>query len=312
MQFVNSIVKDVERYIKPQGIKILSLIGLYYVTNRAFSAINYFVKTFCYLRHNLPQRYGPGSWALVTGAARGIGAAFAHELAAQGFNLVLIDFNEDLLKETEASVKTRFPEIKTKTFLYNFSNAWNPGFFDSILKDVEGLDISILVNNVGRGVPPGPFKNAPENLIVDCIAINTLPMAILTHRFMQKMTQREKRSAIINLSSTTSTFPVPMLATYCSTKAFVDSLSRATEREARGKIDIMAVRPCEVSTDMIKNPPIKGFVISPTALAQSVLGKLGRFTETNGHWRHELKDLLKKSHLLRELAVLSFLKQYNK
>jgi len=311
MQYINNFLGDLEKFIRPQGIKILSLLGLYYVASRSFRMINSFVNNFCYLRYNLPQRYGEGSWAFITGAARGIGAAFAYELAKLGFNLILIDINEDLLKKTELFIKEQFPKVHTKFFIVDFSNAWQENFFENLLTSVEGLDISILINNVGRGVPPGPFYKAPEKEVIDAIAVNTLPMAILTHRFIPVMMKREKKSAIINLASTTATFPVPMLATYCSTKAFVDTMSRAIEREVRGKIDVLSVRPSEVSTDMIKTPPIGGFVISPTSLAQAVLGKVGKFTDTNGHWRHEVKSWLKHSSLLREMAVNSFLKKFN-
>lgn len=285
---INKAYSLAESYIKPQGIKILSIVGLFTLASGSLCALLSLRRTFLPFSHNLAKRYGPGSWALITGGAQGIGAAYAIELASRGFNLVLIDFNEQKLTETVTHIKAEYPQVQVKAIICDFSKSLQEGFFDSIMEKISGLDISVLVNNVGTNVMPCPVYKLPEEDVLKIITINIIPLTILTRRLIPQMLKRPERSAIINMSSIAGTFPLPWSETYSATKAYIDFFTRSIERDVNHKIDMLSVRPCAVSTPLTGNPKVGGFVISTRNITQSALSKLGTVPYTFAHWRHEI------------------------
>jgi len=309
MELVNRATSQLERYIRPQGLKILCLIGLAYVASKSLGAVSSFFRTFVHFGKNLPQRYGPGSWALITGGANGIGAAFAGELAAKGFNLILLDIDETNLALTATKITTQFPTVLVKTIICDFSKVWQENFLDFLDTEIEGLDVSVLINNVGRGCGVGPIYNTIEKQVVDTVAVNLLAMTLFTRKLIPRMLKRPQRSAIINIASVSALYPFPNItAIYGATKAYVDILSRSVSEEVGDKIDVLSVRPSEVSTAMIRHPPLNAYTIAPISVATSVLKKLGSVTTTSGHWRHEIKTWFGHSGLLRRYSMNNFIK----
>lgn len=77
-------------------------------------------------------------------------------------------------------------------------------------------------------------------------------MTFLTHYIIPKFLKREKRSAIINLSSVAGEYPIPFISTYSATKAYNDFLTQAIQMEYSYKIDILSVRPMYVETGLSK------------------------------------------------------------
>ena len=304
MQYVDQTIRTLETYIKPQGVNILSLLGLYYATSTALSALRSFSRTFLLFPHNLPQRYGAGSWALITGGAGGLGAAFAERLAGLGFNIILIDKDEINIAATALTIEGKFSKIQVKTIVTDFTKSFEPGFYDNLLKDVEDLDISILVNNVGTGGGFGSFAKIPEDAILRGLAVNVGTMTILSRRLIPKMLQRSNRSAIINLSSYVYLRPMSFIPIYSSTKAYVDTLSRMIEEDVRHKIDVITARPHVVSTALAGNPEVGGYVISPAVAIDAILGKVGRTPYAHGHWKHETVCWLSRSDWFTKYVIL--------
>jgi len=304
MEILNRLTTQLERYIRPQGLKILSLIGLAYLTTKSLGAISSFWRTFVYFGHNLPQRYGAGSWALITGGAQGIGAAFALQLASKGFNIILVDINETNMALTATNITTQYPTVLVKTIVCDFSKTWQEGFLNFLDEEITGLDISILVNNVGRLCGVGPVHSYVEKDVVDTVAVNILPMTLLSRRIVPSMLKRPQRSAIINISSAVALYPWPILApVYGATKAYIDILSRSVSEEVGDKIDVISVRPSGVSTALLGNPPLNSFIIAPVSVATSVLKQIGNVNATSGHWRHEIRDWIYRSAYLRKRSV---------
>ena len=303
MDYVDQVLKTAETYIKPQGVKILSLVGLLYATTTAFSLLRSFSRTFLLFGHNLPQRYGPGSWAVITGAGRGIGAAFAEKLGSLGFNLVLIDIDEVNLAALALTIESKFPKVQVKTVAVNFADSFQEGFYDNLLKNIEGLDVSLLVNNVGVLTPAAPFSLASEVAMLNAIKVNTVPMTILSRRLIPSMLKRANRSGIINLSSVAAVLPSYIIPVYSATKAYVDTLSRMIDEDVREKIDVISVRPDAVSTQMLRLPKVGGYIMSSEAVANAVLGKIGRISYAHGHWRHEVRAWLGRNPTLNRYLV---------
>ena len=88
-----------------------------------------------------------GNWALVTGASSGIGEEFTRQLAAAGFNLVLLARRENRLHDLASELKQAHG-IQTRIAVIDLTD---PNFMDSLCPQIEDLEISLLVNNAGRG-----------------------------------------------------------------------------------------------------------------------------------------------------------------
>lgn len=101
------------------------------------------------------------------------------------------------------------------------------------------------------------------------------------------MLKRERKSAIINVSSFTAEHPVPYVSNYSATKAFMDSFSKAIELEYSTSIDVLSLRPMMVESQMSKQPA-SFTVASRSQCARSAIAILGVDYETNGYWVHRL------------------------
>jgi 17beta-estradiol 17-dehydrogenase / very-long-chain 3-oxoacyl-CoA reductase len=77
-------------------------------------------------------------------------------------------------------------------------------------------------------------------------------MTLMTHWLVPKMLKREKRSAIVNLSSVAGEYPLPFISVYSATKAYNDFFSQSIEMEYSQKIDILSVKPLYVESNMSK------------------------------------------------------------
>lgn len=105
----------------------------------------------------LTDRYGRGSWAVVTGGSDGIGLAMCKELALRHFNIVIIARNERKMAEAAAEIKLLYPKTEVKTITFDFTQtkeSHSVGEYQSgIVDKLSGMDVSILINNAGFMVP---------------------------------------------------------------------------------------------------------------------------------------------------------------
>jgi 17beta-estradiol 17-dehydrogenase / very-long-chain 3-oxoacyl-CoA reductase len=136
------------------------------------------------------DRYGPKGtvWALVTGATDGIGKAIVFELAARGFNVVLVSRSIDKLSATAKEIKEKNPGVQTRTLVMDFTEDTSMSAYQSLAKRVNDIDIGVLVNNVGVAVP---FENTPQSTYKE-IACNCYPIVLLTQQLIVKMEERFK------------------------------------------------------------------------------------------------------------------------
>jgi short-subunit dehydrogenase len=116
-------------------------------------------------------------------------------------------------------------------------------------------------------------------------------MTFLSHFLIPKFLSRERRSAIINLSSVAGENPIPFISTYSATKAYNDFFSQATQMEYAYKIDILSVRPMYVETGLSKMEK-SCTVASARECVQAVLKYIGVDYETNGFYMHRFLSYL--------------------
>lgn len=169
-----------------------------------------------------------GARALVTGASSGIGAAFARALAARGEALVLVARREDRLRELARELGG---EDKAHVVVLDLARPEAGQRLDDELAR-RGVTVSLLVNNAGVG-HTGRFVEEPLDRALGMIDLNARATVELTRRFLPPMVERG-RGAIVNVVSTSAFQPVPYLAVYAASKAFLLSFTEGIADELRG------------------------------------------------------------------------------
>jgi short-subunit dehydrogenase len=170
--------------------------------------------------------------ALITGASSGIGYELSKLFAARadGTHLVLVARNEQRLNEI-ASDLTQTYGVRVTVLAKDLSDPAAPGEIFAALQ-ARSIDVDILVNNAGFGTY-GPFAEIDLAEELRMLQVNVVSLTHLTKLFLPGMIER-RSGYILNVGSTGSFAPGPLMAAYCATKAYVLSLSEAISEEVRG------------------------------------------------------------------------------
>lgn len=232
-----------------------------------------------------------GKWAVVTGATDGIGKSYAEELARRGFAMMLISRSQDKLDDVARSLEEQF-RVETKTVAVDFGQS---DIYPKIEAGLAGLEIGVLVNNVGISYPyPEYFLHIPDldNFITNMINVNITSVCQMTRLVLPRMAERSK-GVILNISSASGMYPLPLLTVYSSSKAFVDFFSRGLQEEYRRQgIIIQSVLPFFVATKMtrIRKPTLDK--PTPERYVAAELNTVGLQSQTNGYFPHAVMGWL--------------------
>ena len=241
------------------------------------------------------QKYGRGSYAIITGCTEGIGKAFAEELASLGFNLILISRNNSKLDSLKSSINKRIPSCLIEIYAADFTTDVELSQFKVLADKFSHLDVSLLVNNVGVDSIER-FDEVPEKTIIDLMNINLYPLTFLSREILAKMSKRGegKQSSMITISSQAGLLPMHHFNVYSGTKAFGDMLSRCLAREYKSShLSFLSVCPSKVSTHMNNYKPEDIFTVSAADCARGALSDLLRgYSRTEGALKHKLQALL--------------------
>jgi len=183
---------------------------------------------------------------LITGASSGIGEAFARRLAAEGHNLILVARSEKALHELCDELMLRHGI----TAHYVVLDLAEPDADLKLFEETErhGIEIDWLINNAGFG-SVGDFAQLEIDRELQMIELNISALVAITHAYLVGMRER-KRGTIINISSAAGFQPIPYMATYAATKAFVSSFSEAIAEENRPYgIQVLALCPGSTKTN---------------------------------------------------------------
>jgi short-subunit dehydrogenase len=185
-------------------------------------------------------------FAVVTGASRGIGAAYARALAARGWDLLLAARDRARL-ETLAAELTERHRVRVAIQVRDLAA---PHASRELHRAAVGSGgaVDLLVNNAGFGLC-GDFAAMPIPRVLEMVGLHVTAVVESMRLFLPGMIQR-RGGAIINVSSVAGFFPVPYLAEYAATKAFLISFSQAVAEEVRPfGIRIQACCPGNTATD---------------------------------------------------------------
>lgn len=182
--------------------------------------------------------------ALITGASTGIGAEFARQFAARGHDLVVVARSADKLDDLAARLREAHGvEVTVLAMDLSLPTAAGELWQQT---DRLGLEITVLVNNAGFGTH-GDVADADPWRLEEAIELNCRTMVGTTARYLPQMRARGT-GTVINVASTAAFQPLPKMAVYGATKAFVLSFTEAVWAEER-KHGVRVLAVCPGMTD---------------------------------------------------------------
>ena len=182
-------------------------------------------------------------YALVTGASSGIGKEIAILLAKKGYNLILVARRKKRLEDLQEYIDRKY---SVQVLIKECDLSIRDNCF-SLFEECKKYHIQVLINNAGFG-KVGQFQKIPCEDEIAMIQTNIMALLILTKLYVNHM----RKGYILNVASIAGFQPVPMMATYGATKAFVLNFSQSVNYELKRhhkKVSISTLCPGPVNTE---------------------------------------------------------------
>jgi len=229
---------------------IVAIVGGLVLGRFAIKFITSFYQYFLRPAKNLPKF---GKWAVITGATDGIGKAYAKALAKKGISVLLVSRTEAKLKAVKEEIDRKgYEGVEVDFVVCDYSN-FNTKAKETVKKSMENLDIGILINNVGVSYRyPRFFHEITDDEVNALIEMNVNSTIWMTRYVIDGMIER-KRGAIVNISSGSAMYTMPLLAEYSAAKSFIEKFTLALNAEYGGKgIKVQCQIPFYVATKLAK------------------------------------------------------------
>jgi short-subunit dehydrogenase len=229
------------------------------------------------------ERYGPA--ALVTGAAQGIGRAFADSLASRGLGVYMLDVQSEPVEQAASEVAAAYGvsavPIAVDLSDRDFLSSLRAGLDASGHAGVEN-EIGLVICNAAIGLE-GPFLSEPIEALHRAVEVNCQAAMTLTHHFGQKMVERH-RGGLMLIASATALQGSPGYANYAATKAFNLVLGESLWYELKDHgVDVLSFVPGPTNTPGLRKsmPRLEegvelGPIRLPLVTAESAIEALGR------------------------------------
>ena len=209
-----------------------------------------------------------GHRALVTGASSGLGVVFARELAARGMDLILVARSEDRMRAL-AEELTKAHGIQADVIALDLGREGAGRELHARCQE-KGLRVDLLVNNAGFGTH-GAFDAAPFARQHEQVMLNVTSLVDTSHLFLPDMLARGV-GGILNVASIAGFQPVPYMAIYAASKAFVLSFTEALSEETRERgVRVLALCPGPVQTAFFNVVGTEQAAVGPKATAEEVV-----------------------------------------
>ncbi|RKH15011.1 SDR family oxidoreductase [Corallococcus sp. CA047B] len=209
-----------------------------------------------------------GHRALVTGASSGLGEVFARELAARGMDLILVARSEDRMRTLATKLQAEHG-IQAEVIALDLGREGAGRELHARCQE-KGLRVDLLVNNAGFG-SHGAFESASFARQHEQVMLNVTALADTCHLFLPDMLARGV-GGILNVASIAGFQPVPYMAIYGATKAFVLSFTEALSEETRERgVRVLALCPGPVQTAFFDVVGTKQAAVGPLAPAEGVV-----------------------------------------
>ncbi len=218
-----------------------------------------------------------GDWALVAGAAKGLGEAFCTTLAKRGFKIVMVDMLKDSMMKLSEKLKT---DNGIETLCLNIDLFEADSSF-LIMNAIKGLNCRLMIYNAAFRYIKNFTEHTSEELDI-YLNVNINSQIKLIHAFSKGLIDKGQNGGILLMSSLTGLLGMQLVATYSASKAFTWNLAEALYHEFKiHNIDITAciAGPTATEAYLGSNPQygfIKPQVQKQEAVAEAALNKLGK------------------------------------
>ena len=233
----------------------------------------------------LKSRYG--NWAVVTGASDGIGRAFACELAAEGFDLVLVARRREQLEALAQQLRMQHA-IRTQVLALDLAER---GSVQAVAEACAGIDVGLLVAAAGFGTS-GLLIAGELDAEIDMIDVNCTAPLVLSTLFARRFVARG-RGGLVLMSSLLAFQGVPRAANYAATKAYIQTLAEGLHVElAPAGVDVIVVAPGPIRSGFEARANLRmSMGQTPDVVARETLRKLGHATTVRPGWLAKLLEL---------------------
>jgi len=218
-----------------------------------------------------------GQWALVAGAAEGIGEAFCRSLASRGINIVMVDHNHNQMDELSDELVRKF-NIETKKLHLDLADS---NASKGIIKAIKDIDCRLLIY-VAAFSKVKKFVDLSESDLDKHIDVNTHTPLRLIHSFSKDLIDKKQPGGIIIISSLAAMWGTQLVASYGATKAFDLILAEALHHELKEhQIDVLAcvAGATETPAYLASNPQygfIKPKVQKPEQVSEKAIKSIGK------------------------------------
>jgi len=213
-----------------------------------------------------------GKVAVVTGASKGIGAAIAKHLAAEGASVVV---NYASSKAGADKVVSEIAAQGGKAVAVQGDVAQKADI-DRLFAETQKAfgPTDILVNNAGV-YEFSPLEQINEQHFHRQFNINVLGLLLTTQEAVKQF--GPAGGSIINISSVVGVHPLPNGSVYSATKAAVDAITKSLSRELGPKnIRVNSINPGLIVTEGVHTAGIAGSDFEKQAVSQTPLGRVGQ------------------------------------
>ncbi|MEO8147708.1 MAG: SDR family oxidoreductase [Bacteroidia bacterium] len=189
------------------------------------------------------------SYAIITGASKGLGKAISEELASRGYDLLLVARSENLLEAAATELKKKY-SINVFFFPCDLTL---PGAPQKVYDwcNNQNFEINILINNAGYAVW-GLFETRTLEDQLNLMQLNMNALVALSHLFIPTL-KKNKKAWLLNVSSTAAFQAVPTMAVYSASKAFVLTFTRALNFELKtSPVHVSCLIPGAVETHFME------------------------------------------------------------
>jgi short-subunit dehydrogenase len=195
------------------------------------------------------------TWALVTGAAQGIGAAYCQRLVELGMPVVMLDVQAELLEQKADQLRADHDGAQLRTVVCDLGDVVA---LNAVVDSLADLEIGLLVANAGIGAV-GRWLEVPQATKLSQVAVNCASVVVLADRLTPPMVER-RRGGVIIMASGSAEMGASFIVTYAATKAFDRVFAEGLWLElSRYGIDVTTVMPGAVDTEGFRASLPAGF-----------------------------------------------------
>ena len=221
---------------------------------------------------NLNSKYG--SYALITGAASGIGRAFAEVLAQRGVNPIILDINVKDAEALQKELKEKY-KVDARTLILDLST---PDFMRAIIEATRTLDVGLVIHSAAVSII-GDYLETPLDQHRRLVDVNVRSSMEIAYYFGNQF-KAKKRGGLILISSASALQGSALVQHYAASKAYILTLAEGLWYEFRPYgVDVLGLMPGSTDTPAIYvgDPDLSdAYIMEPKDVAVEALEALGR------------------------------------